>query len=108
MELILWRHAEAEDDTGAGDQARELTKTSPCEKQPEQVELQRSGQTGGHLHACYGRTRLKAEHQAAEFVTPSCHVCFAAPPAGSLMKLRLIMANERSRFSTLALTLSDG
>ena len=26
MELILWRHADAEDDTGAGDRARRLTK----------------------------------------------------------------------------------
>ncbi len=26
MELILWRHAEAEDDTGSGDQARVLTR----------------------------------------------------------------------------------
>ena len=26
MELILWRHAEAEDNTGAGDQARALTR----------------------------------------------------------------------------------
>ena len=26
MELILWRHADAEDDTGAGDRARKLTK----------------------------------------------------------------------------------
>ena len=26
MELILWRHADAEDDTGAGDAARRLTK----------------------------------------------------------------------------------